>query len=169
MRNAVVATITLAVLLGLAGGAARAQEKDACDQFKWSVARERAALAGDLKRGRLGGDRRGRPGLQGRARSGRGGGLRRAAGAGAQPGSLGAALGLAEIDKPGLYQIALSDEAWLDVVQGGAPIKSAAFSGQKNCPGVRKSVRFDLKAGPATIQISNASAATIDLAIEPAP
>ena len=55
------------------------------------------------------------------------------------------------------------------VVQSGASIKSSDFSGQKNCPGVRKSVRFDLAAGPATVQISNAPSASIQLAIAPAP
>jgi hypothetical protein len=168
MRNAV-ATIALAVLLGLAGGAARAQEKDSCDQFKWSVARERAAFAGDLKRAASGATV-----AVGQAYAialGPGEAVAFAAPPERAPkaGSFGAALGLAEIDKPGLYQITLSDEAWLDVVQSGATIKSTGFSGQKNCPGLRKSVRFDLKPGPATIQISNASAATIDLAIEPAP
>ena len=72
------------------------------------------------------------------------------------------------IDRAGLYQITLSDEAWVDVVQNGARVKSSDFSGQKACPGVRKSVRFDLAAGPATLQISNAESAKINLAIAPA-
>jgi hypothetical protein len=53
-------------------------------------------------------------------------------------------------------------------VQNGASVKSGDFSGQKNCPGVRKSVRFSLAAGAATVQISNAASATIQLAIAPA-
>ena len=53
--------------------------------------------------------------------------------------------------EPGLYQITLSGEAWIDVAQNGALVKSSDFSGQRDCPGVRKTVRFDLAAGPATI------------------
>ena len=72
------------------------------------------------------------------------------------------------IGKAGLYQITLSDEAWIDVVENGARVKSSDFSGQKACPGVRKSVRFDLAAGPATLQISNSESPKINLAIAPA-
>ena len=85
-----------------------------------------------------------------------------------KPGTFGAALKLDRVDKPGGYQITLSDEAWLDVVQAGARVKSTGFSGQKDCPGVRKSVRFDLQAGPATIQVSNAGTNALNLALEPA-
>jgi hypothetical protein len=68
----------------------------------------------------------------------------------------------------GAYQITLSAEAWIDVGQNGALVKSSAFSGQRDCPGVRKSVRFTLAAGPTTIEISNAGADKIMLAIAPA-
>ena len=68
----------------------------------------------------------------------------------------------------GRYHITLSAEAWIDVAQNGALVKSSDFSGQRDCPGVRKSVLFDLAAGPATVQITNASAANIDFAIAPA-
>ena len=40
--------IAVAVVLGAACGGAQAQEKNACDQFKWSVARERGWFA-DVK------------------------------------------------------------------------------------------------------------------------
>ena len=68
----------------------------------------------------------------------------------------------------GRYNITLSAEAWIDVAQNGALVKSSDFSGQRDCPGVRKSVLFDLAAGPATLQITNASASSIDFAIAPA-
>jgi hypothetical protein len=48
-------------------------------------------------------------------------------------------------------------------------VKSSDFSGQHDCPAVRKSVRFQLEAGAATLEISNAQAAVLNLAIEPAP
>ena len=73
------------------------------------------------------------------------------------------------LDKPGAYDITLSDEGWVDVVAGGAMVKSSDFSGARGCPGVRKSVRFELPAGAATVQISNVSAETIEAAVVPAP
>jgi hypothetical protein len=85
-----------------------------------------------------------------------------------KPGAFGATLDVADVGAPGLYQITLSDDAWIDVVQGEARQQSVAFTGQKDCPGARKSVRFSLKAGGLTIQISNAPAATINVAIAPA-
>jgi len=57
----------------------------------------------------------------------------------------------------GTYQITLSEDAWLDVVQNGALKPSSDFSGAKGCPNLRKSVRFTLEAGAATLQISGAS------------
>lgn len=143
---------------------AQAQEKSACDQFKWSVARERGWFAQPA------------PVASGAAIiAGQGyavalrptdsAGFRLPPERAPKPGAFGATLGVANIDAPGLYQITLSDEAWIDAVQGEARLKSVGFSGQKDCPGVRKTVRFDLKAGALTIQISNAASAAIDLAI----
>ena len=76
---------------------------------------------------------------------------------------------MSPISQAGLYQITLSDDAWIDVLQGQARLKSVAFTGQRDCPGARKSVRFDVGSAAVTIQISNAPAAAINLAIAPAP
>ncbi len=46
----------------------------------------------------------------------------------------------------GTYKISLSSEAWIDVMQAGHMVKSMAFSGATGCEGIRKSVKFDLKA-----------------------
>jgi hypothetical protein len=68
----------------------------------------------------------------------------------------------------GTYQVTLSDEAWIDMVQAGARVASIDFSGVKGCPGLRKSVRFRLAAGAATVQVSGASADRIRVAVAPA-
>jgi hypothetical protein len=160
------ATIALACLLGGAGGAAHAQVN--CDKFKWSIARERALFAAGTK-----------PAASGATiAAGESYAVALAPSASVafplpperapKPGSFAAVLKLGAVDKPGLYQVTLSDEAWLDVVQGGAEVKSVGFSGQKDCPGVRKSVRFDLQAGPVTIQLSDAAGGALNLALEPA-
>lgn len=65
----------------------------------------------------------------------------------------------------GELQLSLSDEAWIDVVQDGKTVKSAAFSGVKTCPGIRKSIRFKLAGGAAIIQLSGAKKADLKLAV----
>ena len=70
-----------------------------------------------------------------------------------------------EVPPEGAIQISLSGEAWIDVIQDGHAIKSAGYSGVKTCPGIRKSVRFKLASGPATIQFSGAKKADLMVAV----
>ncbi len=70
--------------------------------------------------------------------------------------SFGGIVSIGSLPAAGLYQITLSGEAWIDVLQNGQRVKSASFSGRQGCAGMRKSVRFQLNAAPATIQISGA-------------
>jgi hypothetical protein len=161
--------LALVVLASLVGGLAQAQEKNACDQFKWSVERERRLFAAGANSAAPGAAID--PGaayvvaLQPSDKVA----YRLPPERAPKAGSFGATLSVADIDKAGLYQITLSGEAWLDVIQGEKSVKSSAFSGQKDCAGVRKSVRFDLKAGSLIVQISNSASASIDMAIVPAP
>lgn len=80
----------------------------------------------------------------------------------------GGMLAFAAPDKAGAYQVTLSGEGWIDLVQGGATLSSADHSGAKNCPGLRKSVRFNVDAAPVVLQISGAPAESIKVAIRPA-
>ncbi|WP_454813050.1 hypothetical protein [Labrys neptuniae] len=80
----------------------------------------------------------------------------------------GALLTLPPIEKAGLYQVTLSEEGWIDVVQAGATVKYSAATGQKACTGLRKSVRFNLQPGPVSLQISGVKAQTVKLAVAPA-
>ncbi|CAN7468672.1 hypothetical protein [Mesorhizobium sp. LjRoot246] len=70
-----------------------------------------------------------------------------------------------EVPPDGAIQISLSGEAWIDVIQDGHAIKSAGYSGVKTCPGIRKSVRFKLTPGPATVQLSGAKKAELKVAV----
>lgn len=79
-------------------------------------------------------------------------------------GTFGATANVA-VPPEGELQVSLSDEAWIDVVQDGQAMKSVAFSVVKTCPGIRKSVRFKLPAGAATIQISGAKQQSIKVAV----
>ena len=73
-----------------------------------------------------------------------------------------------KVPKAGLYQITASAEGWIDVIQDGKALASSAHSGRRDCPDVRKSVRFDLQTGAVTIQFSGVDSKFIKLAILPA-
>ena len=77
----------------------------------------------------------------------------------------GALLTFERVTKPGHYQVTLSDEAWIDIVQAGAYRPSGEFSGVRGCPGLRKSVRFEFVEGSLTLQLSAATAPAIKVAI----
>lgn len=69
----------------------------------------------------------------------------------------------------GDYLVSLSSEGWIDAIQDGAEVASTAHTGDPDCPGLRKSVRFTLGAKPLTLEIVNAPRGTIAIAITPAP
>jgi hypothetical protein len=161
--------IFTALLVMTAAGAARAEDANDCGKFKWSVERERAwILSGPTPVAATSeitlGERAYRVTLAATDTIKFPAPPERAPKPGTHAGLL-----TFTVANPGAYDIALSGEGWIDVAQNGALVKSSDFSGQKNCPGVRKSVRFPLSAGPATLQLSNIAADTIDVAIAPAP
>jgi hypothetical protein len=65
----------------------------------------------------------------------------------------------------GAYKITLSSEGWIDVVQDGKRLKSIAATGALGCDGVRKSVKFQLRAAPFTVQLSGIDANSVGVAI----
>jgi hypothetical protein len=67
----------------------------------------------------------------------------------------------------GVYSIALSAPAWLDVVQNGRFLKVKSFSGVQGCDGIRKVVKFELTTEPFTLQISGVTADGIAVALMP--
>jgi hypothetical protein len=146
--------------------AAAAPARADCDHFKWSIAKERASFAASPES---------LPSTGGAAEPGKGYALSLAKDVklpvaperAPKPDRLAGVVGLPKVEA-GLYQITLSQEAWIDVAENGALVKSSDFSGQPDCPGVRKSVRFNLGAGAVTVEISNATADKILFAVEPA-
>ena len=150
----------LAVFVCLASAPAYAD----CDHLKWSVAKERAWFASPAPL----------PAVSGSAEAGTGyvvtleKGIKLPVAPERAP-DKDAYAGVVSIPKldAGAYQITLSDEAWIDVVQNDALVKSSDFSRQRDCPGVRKSVRFTLAAGQATVEISNAQVGKITFAVAP--
>ncbi|MBZ9675806.1 hypothetical protein [Mesorhizobium sp. ES1-1] len=70
-----------------------------------------------------------------------------------------------EVPPEGAIQISLSGDAWIDVIQDGHTVKSAGYSAVKTCRDIRKSIRFKLAAGPATVQFSGARKAELKVAV----
>ena len=60
------------------------------------------------------------------------------------------------VDQPGIWRVALSSGAWIDVVKGGAASTSIAHGHGPDCSGIRKIVWFDLPAGRHVVQIAGA-------------
>jgi hypothetical protein len=165
--------IMSSLIVSLLAGAARAEDVSGCDKFKWSVARERGWFAANPGPASPGAADPGASLFANRAyavalRPGAAASFSVPAEREPNPGTF-AGAAIFAIDSSGLYQIALSTEAWIDVIQNGERLKAVDFSGQKACPGLRKSVRFVLTKGPATVQISNAEGDVILLAVASAP
>jgi hypothetical protein len=158
------AALSLAIVLPAVG---HAEDDSGCAKFKWSVARERAWLLAGPKSVAAGAEVAPGAGYEVALVPVESAGFVAPPERAPKPGTFGGVLKIA-LAKPGAYDVTLSAEAWIDVVQNGASVKSSDFTGQKACPGVRKSVRFDLAAGAATLQISNAQEAKINLAAAPA-
>jgi hypothetical protein len=156
------------VLLALPGPAAA---DDGCEKFAWSLARERAAFAAADKTMIAAGETlaalpagalviRLQPGAQAafdmpperkpRTELWHGGMVR-----------------LPALPKPGIYQITLSEDAWIDVIQDGRYARSVGSTGRGDCPGVRKSVRLDLDATPVVLQVSGVATDAIAVTIGP--
>jgi hypothetical protein len=72
------------------------------------------------------------------------------------------------LNQGGIYQVTLSDEAWIDVVQDGRYARSVGNTGRSDCPGLRKSVRFELGPASFNVQLSAATTDAIIIAITPA-
>ena len=165
LRSGLTATALIA-LLGPAGAA-----DDGCEKFAWSLARERAAFASPYKTTVPAGETL--TALPAGALVIR---LQPAAQASfAMPPERkpkteqwhGGMVQFPALPKPGIYQITLSDEAWIDVVQNGRYARSVGSTGRGDCPGVRKSLRLDFDASAFALQLSGVSPDTIVVAISP--
>src|SRR5919197_6204468 len=134
---------------------------DGCEKFAWSLSRERAALAASDKATVAAGETlnalpagalviRLQPAAQAsfampperkpRTEQWHGGMVR-----------------LPALPRSGIYQITLSDDAWIDMIQNGRYARSVGSTGRSDCLGVRKSVRLDLDASPVVLQLSGVS------------
>ena len=162
--------LTAAVLITLLTSASAAAE-DGCDKFAWPLAREQALFAtADKPAVQVGQTLAAIPkgAFTLHLRSG-------TEAAFAMPPErkprserwFGGMMRFSAPDKPGIYQVTLSDEAWIDVVQDGRYARSVGSTGRSDCPGLRKSVRLELAASPFVLQLSGVSSDVIVIAISP--
>lgn len=77
----------------------------------------------------------------------------------------GGAVTFENVGEPGIYQISLPIRSWVDVVQDGKTLKSAAHTSKTDCDGVRKSIRFAMGQGPVTVEISGIPSDTVKFVI----
>jgi hypothetical protein len=161
----------VAVALIAAPGLAHAQEGSGCNGFRWPLDHERAALtradrASLPNGGTLPYDvamtlelqpfsAAGLPKPPERARK--------------SPSAFAGHFLLAAPTKPGAYRVTISSEGWVDVLDGGAYLHPAAFTGAKECDGLRKSVKFDLPARPLAVQFSGVPRDQISVIVSPEP
>ena len=164
MLRSGLAVIALIAALGPAVAAA-----DGCEKFAWSLARQREAFAAPDKTTIAAGETlnalptgalliRLQPGAQ--------------AAFGMPPERMprtqawhGGMVRLPAPPKAGIYQITVSEDAWVDVIQNGRYARSVGSTGRSDCPGVRKSVRLDLDASPIMLQFSGVAPETIAVTI----
>jgi len=163
----------LAAVLALLGTTSvmAAEEPSGCDKFKWPIVRERAALtAPDRARLTSGSELAAVPttGLTLALASSAEAKLPFPPERAPKDGTFAGFTKIAAEPKPGLYTISLSAGGWIDVVQDGHVLKPAAFSGAIDCDGIRKTMKYELKASPFVLQISGITENAISVAILPA-
>lgn len=146
---------------------ARADDRPACERFDWPLARERAWFeAPDLPKADTGASLDGLPkGVVLKLRPATEVTFAAPSSRPARGDNPHSGMATVEIAEPGHYIFTISADGWLDVVQGGRVLTATAHTGSKDCAGLRKSVRFELQRGSATVQISSASADTMRIAM----
>jgi hypothetical protein len=168
MRGIALSTVTFIALLLPAEGV---ENGSGCEKFAWSLARERARFAAADKIIITAGDS-----LPSRPKGAVVMRLQPACQASfALPpertprsdGWFGGAVRFPAVERSGIYQVTLSDEAWGDVIRNGRFARFIGSSGRSDCPGLRKSVRLELGLTPFVLQFSGATRDAIVIAISP--
>ena len=172
VRNLALAAAVAAALAFAPGKPALAEDMSECDQFTWPVKREQALFGSkDLQHVASGATLASFPDRGIALELQPHDSVPYALPPGRQPkiaNSSGGFVVVSNVPKGGQYQITTSAEGWIDVIQDGKPLASAAHSGRRDCPDVRKSVRFELQPGAVTIQVSGVDLKLVKLAILPA-
>ncbi len=162
-----------AVVLALASAAAPASQAfadaAACEQFNWPVKREQALFSGNpaITPSGTAVQSPAALALQLKPHAEAGYTMPPAREPKQSP-SYGGVITFQTLPKAGAYQVTVSNDAWVDVIQDGKSVASTSHTGQRECPGIRKSVRFDLAPGPVTVQVSGSPATSVNVSLLPA-
>lgn len=159
----------IVALAMLSSAPAWAAEPSGCDKFKWPIDKERAALTSQDRLKAASGNELAIPAkavLE--LKTPTEAKLPRTPERKPKDGTFAGFLRFRAPPKAGAYTISLSSGGWVDVVQDGEQLKPMEFSGATNCEGIRKTVKFDLAAGPFVVQVSGAEQNSISLAVLPA-
>jgi hypothetical protein len=160
----------LVVAIALLGSApAWAAEPSGCDKFKWPIDKQRAALtAPDRAKTPSGAQLMVPVGVTLALRTPAEAKLPSPPERKPKDGTFAGFANFQKAPKAGTYTISLSSAAWIDVMQDGEMLKPMEFSGATDCAGIRKTMKYDLAAGPFVVQISGAPDNAIDVAVLPA-
>ena len=156
--------VALALLVSTPAWAA---EPSGCDKFKWPIDRERAALTAPDRPKLASGMEITAPAITLGLLTPAEAKLPVSPERTPKDGTFAGFAALTTAPRPGIYTISLSAAGWVDVVQDGKILKPRAFSGATDCDGIRKTMKYDLAAGPFVVQVSGATDSTIGLALLP--
>ena len=155
------------IVIQLLSAASEAEE--GCEKFAWSLSRERAWFAASEKAAVVAGESlTAVPNAAFNVR------LQPASEASfvlpperkpRSDGGFGGIVRLPALDRAGIYQITVSDEAWIDVVQDDRYARSVGSTRRSDCSALRKSVRLELGPAPFVVQLSAAATPIIVMAI----
>ncbi len=65
----------------------------------------------------------------------------------------------------GRYQIALSENAWVDAIEVNRRLAVSGYLAAAHCPGVRRSLQVETKGQPLTLLIGGATARRINIGV----
>ena len=172
LRNVTAATaLAIFASAGLTGGFAESNDNPACGQFDWSVKRELESFRDPHLEMVFSGATLGSVPDKGLVQElqphGTADSVLAPSGEAKSDGAFAGLLFIKTMTQAGTYQVTLSEDVWIDLIQVGKALDLSAETVNPNCSDVRKSMRFRLEPGPLTVQISGASSNRIKLAISP--
>ncbi len=65
----------------------------------------------------------------------------------------------------GRYQVTVSEDAWIDAVQNDKRLQVLASTSRDDCPGIRRSVQFEIKGVPLTLQFGSAAVRRLNVSV----
>ena len=69
--------------------------------------------------------------------------------------------------RPGVYKVTIASAGWIDVLDNGEFLHPKGYSGALGCEGARKSIKFELPPRPLEIQVSGVWDDTLSLIVSP--